>query len=182
MTLPTSRFPVRFLGKHPIFEPAKKKQNSPRRTKSTRGVKEKESPYYWWWSALKLSEDYEHVCEHKGRSGKPMLRNLYSDFGDVRGSKFQDWWRKHGAILFGEPPAPDRVTLLDANDLDQYRDALEKGHIAIIAIPLHWDKSSVSRALKDVLTKTHPHRKRGRPSKEISASVSGAKYKLLPYK
>lgn len=127
-----------------------------------------------------MSERYASVCATGSRGGSK-LDELFADFGDVHATDFRTWWKEKGAKLFGEPPAPDTVHVVKVDDVEDYSEAITSGQIALVSVPLFWDKKSILTAVRKLLVKKHP-RKRGRRVSSEELSKSGALYKLQHYK
>ena len=174
--------PVRFMGKHPVFGKTKRTRTADGQIKNTAtGVRFDKSPYYWWWKALRLSEDYEVVCRNKGKSNKKSLHELYSDFGDVFTDDFEKWWRERGEKLFGEPPAPINVKIVEFNNIEDYRVTIETGQTLLVAVPLFLTKRDIASSLRKLIAKQHSGT-RGRSAVQERETKSKAKYKLRHYK
>jgi hypothetical protein len=174
--------PVRFMGKHPVFGKTKRTRSADGQIKNTAsGVRFDKSPYYWWWRALRLSEDYELVCKSKGKASQKSLSDLYNDFGNVFESDFEHWWRQRGEILFGEPPAPMSVKIIEFKNIEDYRETVESNQTLLVGIPLFLSKRDIAAALRKLVAKKHSGA-RGRSSVQDREEKSKAKYKLKHYK
>ncbi len=180
--LDTPRLPVRFMGKHPVFGKTKRTKSADGQIKKTAtGVPWDKSPYYWWWRALRLSEAYQEVCSKKGKRSDLKLAQLYADFGDIFATEFEDWWKANGARLFGEPPAPMRVSALAFTNLHDYEETVQSGQTLLIAIPLFLTKREIAASVRKLVAKKHGGA-RGRSSVQDREEKSKAKYKLKHYK
>ena len=178
-----NRPPVRFMGKHPVFGKIKRTRDAAGgiRKETATGVRYTESPYYLWWRALRLSTKYRAVCKKLGKSDNSKLAQIYKDFGDLFARDFAPWWRERGEKLFGEPPAPMRVSLIDLNEIDQYRESVQSNQMLAVAIPLFLTKREIASSVRKLVAKKHPG-KRGRSAVRTRTSISKAPYKLHNYK
>jgi len=173
--------PRQFMGNHPLWGETKRTRGKDGEILSTsRGVPWKQSPYYWWWYALRLNETYKKVCE-KGSTSNRKLNKLYKDFGNIHEHDFKTWWRRSGAELFGEPPAPIRVTSVKSDKLTDYAEAIDSGQAVMIAIPLWLTRREITSSVKKVVASAHDGH-RGRPSIKYRQNKSQAKYQLSHYR
>ena len=58
-----------------------------------KGVYYVDSIYYLWFCFLKISEEYNEICDNKGHSNK-LKNTVYKDFADVRKYTFKYWWNE----------------------------------------------------------------------------------------
>jgi hypothetical protein len=154
----TTAFRRHFTFKHPVF----------RRSKSLAGVWWEDSVYYFWWEFLRRQGGYKKTCENggKGKYGK-----LYTDFGDVHGVSFSDWWNEdnRGAQLFAEPPLPNTVTVLTSTDIDALPKDWDSGSLLIVAIPLSLRKRYVMQRLTKIVSQYNKRKRGQRTFKESRA-------------
>jgi hypothetical protein len=170
------------MSKHPVFGRTKQTGKGSGAIKDTKkGVKYTESPYYYWWRALTLSEPYKALCKSNGEGGNEKLREVYADFGDVFACEFDQWWRKKGAALFGEPQGPDRVTRISIAEVDAYKASVDAKQALLLIIPLSISRRVIASDVKRLIAKNHSG-KRGRSKEAESLAKSGARYKVRHYK
>ncbi len=178
----TNSLPVRFMGRHPVFGKTKRTRAEDGQIKNTAsGIRFDKSPYYWWWRALRLSEDYEVVCRNNGQTTKKSFSELYADFGDVFENEFEQWWRQRGEGLFGEPPSPMSVKIIEFKNIQDYRETVESNQTLLVGVPLFLSKRDIAAALRKLVAKKHGGI-RGRSSVQDREKKSKAKYKLKHYK
>ena len=174
----TNRLAVRFMARHPLFGRQKKSGEVVlRRTEA--GVAYKDSAYFSWWRALRLSEGYRNVCTKQGKNCTEQWAKLYEDFGDVHASRFQDWWKERGALLFGEPASLAKVSLVTVEDIASYD--ISNDQVMMIAIPRHLTKRQIATAVRRIVSKAHAG-KRGRSTVATRHALSQAKYKVNHFK
>jgi hypothetical protein len=171
------------MGKHPLFGKTKRTRDIDGKgiRNTATGVRYQKSPYYLWWRALRLSRKYKDVCWKQGKVDDAKLAQVYRDFGDVSSREFEPWWRERGAKLFGEPPAPMGVSLIDLGEIENYRASAQSGQVLLIAIPLFLTKREIKSAVGRIVKQNHPG-KRGRSAVSTRTTMSKAKYKLQTYK
>ena len=101
--------------------------------------------YFLWWSYLRHNEEYLHTCASGGAGA---LSSLYSDFGDVRGDSFKDWWKEEdrGVRLFAEPEATSTLREVSADEAA----SLASDHI-LIAVPLNLPKKFLLGRFRSLL-------------------------------
>ena len=175
-------FPVRFMGKHPVFGKKKETIAADGTIKATAtGVPYLKSPYYWWWYALRLSEAYKMVCENGGGTKNKKLAQVYADFGNVFDADFNVWWRNNGVRLFSEPTGPKRVRAITADQMDSYKDAVASGQTLMLAIPMFLTKREIGSAVRKVVSENHKGAK-GKSAINTRLEDSQALYPLHHYK
>jgi len=113
----------------------------------------KRSVYFWWWAYLKRSAKYIKTCQNP-RAGE--LKELYAQFGDVRGDDFKSWWNKNsrGVRLFAEPKADEVVRIVTSAD-----DVAFDGRALLVSLPLNLPKRYLQRKVRDLLVKYHKGRR-----------------------
>lgn len=147
------------------------------------------SPYYWWWYALTLNEGYWRFCDRKAEGKRTRataeLRQVYSDFGDVRyeGNRyvaFAEWWRDRvntdetrGEYLFAEPLATSFVQ--QVMDNEQAADALEREDVLLVSIPLTRQRQHIDKTLNNLIRRNLVVNK-GRTARD--PKKSNARYSL----
>ena len=182
LKMATTSFPVRFMGAHPVFGKTKRTKTSDGKIQATAtGVPYLKSPYYWWWYALRLSDAYRVVCESRGKTADKNLAQVYADFGNVFDGSFEAWWKTNGARLFGEPSGPKRVSVVTADELDAYSEAVASGQTLMLAIPMFLTKREIATAVKKVVSKNHKGA-RGKSAISTRQQESQALYKLHHFK
>ena len=131
------------------------------------------SPYYWWWAYLRRNEEYIACC---AAGGKGKLKQLYKDFGDVRGEDFAAWWGgslQRGRLLFAEQA--NTKLMVEITDYAQWEELEKTGEFVFLAFNLNLGKRKLQKKFSDLLEIKHRGR-RGRPS--LGSGVSTAKYPL----
>lgn len=93
---------------------------------------------------------------------------IYSDFGNVYGYAFWDWWRERGQYLFGEKGNQRLEEFSELDDLLSMREDIERGDVKIVAIPTNLTKTAIARRFSKLLRELEV-----RPSER-----SAAKYPL----
>lgn len=177
-----AKFPVRFMGKHPVFGKSARTRGADGKIKATAsGVPFRQSPYYWWWYALRLSDSYRAVCEAKGKTTDAKLAQLYADFGDVITTGFEPWWRERGERLFAERSGPQKVVVLGADELELFREPITSGQSLVVAIPMFLTKREIATAVKKIVSSHHKGAK-GKNAISTRLEHARAKYKLHNYK
>ena len=108
------------------------------------------SVYYFWWAYLRENEDYIACCT---AGGNGRFRDVYRDFGDVRGDDFIAWWEARGRELFREPEESTEIVTL--NGYHRPAIGLDELHAAqnslVVSIPLRADVELTLRKLRAVL-------------------------------
>ncbi len=127
----------------------------------------KKSLYYWWWAYLRHNSDYIVCCNN---SGSGSMAEIYADFGDVRDSDFEMWWKtdNRGAELFAEPFEEEAVRMM--NPGDPMPDGINQ---QAIVFPTKFPKKYILKQCQLLLTQWHA-RKRG----EVLARNSQAKHQF----
>jgi hypothetical protein len=153
-----SSFQRHFTFKHPLFK----------RQRSASGEWWENSVYFFWWEFLRRHEGYKRTCEGGG-NGK--YAKLYSDFGNVHGVTFKDWWTQgsRGARLFSEPLLPSGMVELGPDDVPQLLDSWRSGTVLVVAIPLALRKRFVLRKFNALLSKHLTRRKGQRTFRDSKA-------------
>jgi hypothetical protein len=113
------------------------------------------SVYYYWWAFLRESNAYKACCNSNG--GGP-LADIYSYFGDVRGSDFMRWWRfgghQHGQVrkrysgrsLFSEAVRHPMKVVISESDL-----ALDRSDCVTLSIPITTDLSRMTAEFQQLM-------------------------------
>ena len=133
------------------------------------------SPYYWWWAYLKRNADYIKCCS---KGGKGQMKDLYADFGDVRGDDFHKWWSEgeRGVNLFAEQPLT--VKFGELASADGWQPHWQREQVMVVAVPLTISKRALKGAFNALLNKRHKGTKAGRPLMSKLAQSSTARYTL----
>jgi hypothetical protein len=154
-----------FTFKHPLFK----------RHKSASGEWWEDSVYYFWWEFLRRHDGYKRTCDNGG-NGK--YSKLYSDFGNVHGISFKEWWTKddRGARLFSEPPLlsnmssfPHSVKVLTPKELENLLGGWDSGSLLVVAIPLGLRKGFIERKLRKLVARYNKRKPGERTIKESKA-------------
>lgn len=113
------------------------------------------SVYYYWWAFLRESKAYRECCE---RNGQGPLADLYSYFGDVRGTDFMRWWSYgghkrgrgkaaySGRRLFSEAELRPIEFVRSATDIDA-----SNGEFVTLRIPITNDLSRMTAEFKRLM-------------------------------
>lgn len=77
---------------------------------------------------------------------------LYSDFGDVRGDSFKEWWtaESRGMRLFAEPEASSTLQVVTKDEI-----ASLEGDLIFISVPLNLPKKFLLERFRSVLATKH---------------------------
>ena len=102
--------------------------------------REHSSVYYYWWAFLQLNEGYIECC---AKGGQGPFADVYSDFRDVRGDDFVEWWKQRGAYCFAEPQQREYVRVLDAPP-----ETHDPENGALISVPLAADIEETLKSLR----------------------------------
>lgn len=102
--------------------------------------------YYYWFEYLKLSEKYRKACDN---DGKGMLR-IYENFGNVFEMSFWDWWESkdehghdRGPRLFGDKLLNKMESFISIDEVESYKELVEKGEYKLLAIPVDATKYEI---------------------------------------
>ncbi len=118
------------------------------------GVLREFSVYFYWWAFLKESEPYMTLCENGGKGGNKALREVYKDFGDVRGG-FWKWWNfkedlpaNRGAYLFGAPVLK-KVEMVTTTQIEH------TDNVLYLAVPLDLPITKTMGQIRQVVRSQH---------------------------
>lgn len=135
------------------------------------------SPYFLWWSCLRRSKDYWWICQRRYALNDQWLRKMHSDFGDVYGMTFEQWWKRRGVKLFSEQLALPSVRQLDPINLK-----LTRGHNShlLLEVPLNLTERTIIKQVRELL-RQQPEREVRRKSSAIRplAKFIGLKLDVL---
>tara|TARA_B100001964_G_C14231962_1_gene600480 strand:+ start:492 stop:1226 length:735 start_codon:yes stop_codon:yes gene_type:complete len=142
----------RFTFAHPIFNKKNLKVKSGTYSRGG-GVYYVDSIYYLWFCFLKISEEYNEICDNKGHSNK-LKNTVYKDFADVKKYTFKYWWNEkinkkgliRGEFLFG---AQRYMNVFETAT------ALNDENNVTVTIPLSISKRAIASEVKKIVNKHH---------------------------
>jgi hypothetical protein len=105
--------------------------------------------YEAWFNAIRLSP-YLAESIDTGVWRNETSKEVYEQFGDVRGVSFDDWWVERGYSLFAEGKPFSRITLEPASGDTETQ-------VLTITIPLNVSPRTLRDQFDDILEQHHPH-------------------------
>lgn len=147
------------------------------KTPETSLLEAQNSVYRWWWEYLRISKDYWMLCQ----TSKPgsiqtqdqQIRRVYSRFGDVFSSSFDDWWLDKGYRIFSEQEKFPKVSMVPSRPIERRRQAPADDKIWV-EIPLKLSKRTIQKQLGKLLDEYESSRLRRR------LELTTAEFKVNP--
>ena len=112
----------------------------------------RQSYYYWWWVFLRESAEYRKA---ESGSKKEPYASLFTDFGRIRDSNFEQWWLRTGRDIFSEPVAIPKVREMENMELASNE---RPDEYTYIEIPLKIRRQTILRQINKLLDVKHAGR------------------------
>ena len=128
--------------------------------------------YRLWFEFYKMSL---HSSDPKILKRLDSSLKIYYQWGDVKNSHFDDWWKKH-EDLFEE----ESILVLNKDD------SIEFDNHIVLQIPINQSVSDLLRNVRTVLNREHKLKNTRKKNKSISTSkfslIEGSEPKLIVFK
>lgn len=113
------------------------------------------SIYRWWWEFMRLSPVFWYARTRCIDPVDPKIAETYSLVGDLTDDTFYKWWNTTGRYSFAEAKRPNKVEVLDLNNLEQHP---FKEKAFYLEIPLTIRRETILKQIKEKLDEYHDGR------------------------
>lgn len=114
-----------------------------------------ESIYRWWWEFMRLSPVFWYARNRGIEPVDTKISETNSLIGDLSDDVFYRWWNTTGRYSFAEAKRPNKVEVLDLNNLEQHP---FKEKAFYLEIPLTIRRETIIKQIKEKLDDHHDGR------------------------